>query len=155
MEKFLDKIFSNAYIVFFSAFSVSLFISEYFDFNLVNSESTNGIFDLLNLVVPLIVVLLTFFAVLSLHRLDKLQGDESSSQEIRKQLGTVGKLTLLFIFVFLIVLIVSISDKSQLLRYEFVIRLDRIIVSVVIAFSAYIFLSAGRSYLSNLKPKDN
>lgn len=155
MEKSLDKIFANAHTVFFSAFAVSLFVFEYFDFNFANSESVDGIFSLLNLVVPSIITLLTFFAVLSLYRLDKLQGDESSSQEIRRQLETVGKLTLLFIFIFLLVLVVSLSDKGQFLRYEFVIRLDRIIISTVVAYSAYIFLSAGRSYLSNLKPKDN
>lgn len=155
MEKFLDKIFANAYIVFFVAFFASLFIFEHFNLNLINSESANGISNLLNLILPLTITLLTFFAVLSLHRLDKLQGDESSSQEIRKQLGKVGKLTLLFVFIFLLTFIFSLSDKNQLLQHEFIIRFDRIIISAVVAFLAYIFLSAGRSYLSNLKPKDN
>jgi len=155
MEKFLDKLFANAYIVSFAAFFGSLFVFEYFNLNLVNSESANGIFNLLNVILPLTITLLTFFAVLSLHRLDKLQEDESSSQEIRSQLSKVGKLTLLFVFIFLLILIFSLSDKNQLLQHVFVIRLDRVFIAIIVAFLAYIFLSAGRSYLSNLKPKDN
>ncbi len=155
MEKFLDKIFANAYVVSIGAFFASLFIFEYFNFNLVTSDSINGLFNLFILVLPITIALLTFFAVLSLHRLGRLQDDEISSQEIRSQLGKVGKLTLLFIFIFLVISILSLSDKKQLLQYEFVIRLDRVIISIVVAFLAYVFLSAGRSYLSNIKPKDN
>ncbi len=142
MEKFLDAIFANAYIVFFITFVASLFTFEYFDLNLVNSESVNGIFNLLNLVLPLTITLLTFFAVLSLYRLGNLPGNDAASREIKNQLGKVGKLTLLFIFILILVSILSLSDKSQLLQYQFVVRLDRAIISIIIAFSAYIFLSA-------------
>jgi hypothetical protein len=152
MEKWLDKIFKDAHHVSFVAFFTPLFIFEFFDVTLITPEK---FFDILNLILPLLGVILSFFAIITFERLSALQNDELSSDEIRTQLKKVGKRTLLFIFIFLVVSIISVTDRNHFLQSKFTIQLDRVLISVIIAFSAYIFLSAGRSYLNNLKPTNN
>ena len=155
MEKWLDEKFKNAHKVFIFTFLGSLFVLEYFDITLINSETSNGFTILINIILPIVVAALTFFAVLSLHRLGKLRNDKFSSQEIRGQLGTVGKRSFSVYFSFILISLFSLSDKSQFFQVEFIVRLDRVIVAAMVAFLAYLLLSAGRSYLSNIKPKDN
>ena len=155
MEKFLGKIFGNAHLIFFGVFFVFLYILERLDITLLNSELSSGYTAILSVVLAIVIAILTFFAVLSLHRLENLKGDESSSNEIRKQLGTVGKWSLLFVFLTTLVLFIALTDKSDILKIALVVRLDRIIIAAIFAFLAYLLLSAGWSYLSNIKPKDN
>lgn len=149
-KSFLDHAFLNAHLVFLSTFLISLSILEYMDLIV-------KIPKLLELILPLTIALLAFLALLSLHRLEKPGRTESSPEvteknrdkDITKELAKIGKVTLFFIFICLPLFIFSSSDHNELLKHEFTIQFDRLIVSAIVAFLAYLFLSASKSYLEN------
>lgn len=132
---------------------ITTFLIEYFDIRML---PISNLATVLSLVLPLLFTLLTFFAVIALHRIGLLKkNDEESKQEIRNNLRIPVKLTISIVFVYIPVLFLAVSSKSNYLTHELVVRVDTLFIATLISFLTYIMLSAAFSYLDNQAPKNN
>lgn len=129
-------------------FVLVLFLLEFFKIRL----DITKIFDALGIFLQVIVALLTFFAVLALYRLEGLrrldvskkeeneekEGKKDYEKDIIKNLSKYGTRIAAVLFLFFAILLVSISNKSNFLSFEFKLHVDTIILSFLIVSIKYV-----------------
>lgn len=156
LGKKIDK--SLWLLIYFLIFLLSIILLEYFGVNL----TPDGIFKVLSVILPMLITLMAFFAVIALFRLEGLRSQEknesnkSASGEIRSELSKVCTRVIFFIFLYLGFLFWSVFTKSQHLHFKLEIHIDTAMIGVLIVFLIYI-LKSTISFVreENLKPKSD
>ena len=123
-------------------FVLVLILLEFFKIRL----DTTKIFEALGIILQVIVALITFFAVIALFRLEGLRSLDASKKEekdkfensIIQNLSKYGTRIVVVLFLFLMILLASISNKANFLNFEFKLHIDTIILSLLIVSIAYV-----------------
>ncbi len=128
--------------IYVIGFLLVLSLLEFFKIRL----DTTKIFEALGIILQVIVALITFFAVIALFRLEGLRSLDTGKKEdkdkfessIIQNLSKYGTRIAVVLFLFLMIMLVSISNKANFLNFEFKLHTDTIILSFLIVSITYV-----------------
>lgn len=145
----LKKIFKTK-ILYLIYFILVLLFLEFFEVRIEPDKISSAISDTL----PILVTLLTFALVIALFRLEefRISKKPDKAESVRNDLSKFGTRVIRTVLFFLIVLLLSVSNKAKLLSWEFKLHLDTVIMSALIVLVIYV-VSGAISYIKeeNLK----
>lgn len=129
-------------------FIISLFLLEFFQIQWKPDKFSSILSDTLPVLVSFLVLAIT----ISLFRMEKfrIEGKPDKVEDVRLNLERFGRRIIWVIFVFLIILFLSESNKAALLNYEFKLHIYTIVMSSLIVSVSYI-IECAVSYIKNTK----
>lgn len=138
----LFKKLGRTKLIYIIGFLLILSLLEFFKIRL----DTTKIFEALGIILQAIVALITFFAVIALFRLEGLRSLDTGKKEdkdkfessIIQNLSKYGTRIAVVLFLFLMIMLVSISNKANFLNFEFKLHADTIILSFLIVSITYV-----------------